>query len=106
MNSRTREECALGRNRQPFLHAHIMSTTEKKKYDILLWMSRIESNRISSQSNRVEPNYGFQKVSRIESSRIWSQSNRIRIAIFILFSVSVTDNTLFAKCVMVHFLYY
>ena len=70
-----------------------MSTTENKKYDILLWMSRIESNR--TEPNRTEPNiesvepsYGFQKVSRVESSRIWSESNRIRIVIFILFLVS------------------
>ena len=50
-----------------------MSTTENKKYDILLWMSRIESNRIESniesvESSRTELWISKSKPNRIESN--------------------------------------
>ena len=91
INSSTRKECASRRNRQPFLHAHIMSTTENKKYDILLWMSWIESNIESVESSRTELWISKSKLNRIESNMEWIESNRILIAIFILFSVSDTE---------------
>ena len=78
INSSTRKQCALRRNRQLFLHAHIMSTTENKKYDILLWMSRIESNIESVESSRTELWISKSKPNRIELNMEWIESNRIQ----------------------------
>ena len=62
ISSSTRKQCAPRRNRQLFSHAHIMSTTENKKYDILLWMSRTELSISKSEQNRIEPNRDFYTI--------------------------------------------